>query len=114
MAMKPVPMAFASRIAKMTDNVIAENLASQAFVRKNVSALETVKMDLIALEVSAVMVVSLITTVLPMMLVSMDNVPILAKELLIADPTPFAKPPDIDPYVYAKPVTKGPVLASVA
>ena len=56
--MKPVPTAFASRIAKMTDNVIAENLASQAFVRKNVSALETVKMDLIALEVSAVMVVS--------------------------------------------------------
>ena len=46
-----------------------------------------------------------------MMLVSMDNVPILAKELLIADPTPFAKPPDIDPYVYAKPVTKGPVPA---
>ena len=79
--MKPVPMAFASRIAKMTDNVIAENLASQAFVRKNVSALETVKMDLIALEVSVVMVVSLIPIVLPMMLVSMDNVPILAKEL---------------------------------
>ena len=49
-----------------------------------------------------------------MMLVSMDNVPILAKELLIADPTPFAKPPDIGLYVFAKPVTKGPVLASVA
>ena len=65
--MKPVPMAFASRIAKMTDNVIAENLASQAFVRKNVCPLETVKMDSIALEVSVEMVVSLITIVLPMM-----------------------------------------------
>ena len=111
--MKPVPMAFASRIAKMTDNVIVENLASQAFVRKNVFPLETVKMDLIALEVSAVMVVSLITTVLPMMLVSMDNVPILAREPLIVDPMPFVKPLDIGPYVFAKPVTKGldPVLA---
>ena len=114
MAMKPVPMAFASRIAKMTDNVIAENLASQAFVHKNVSALETVKMDLTVLEVSAVMVVSLITTVLPMMLVSMDNVPILAKEPLIVVQTLFVKPPDIGLYVYAKPVTKGPVLALAA
>ena len=112
--MKPVPMAFASRIAKMTDNVIVENLASQAFVRKNVFPLETVKMDLIALEVSAVMVVSLITTVLPMMLVSMDNVPILAREPLIVDPMPFVKPLDIGPYVFAKPVTKGPVPALVA
>ena len=56
--MKPVPMAFASRIAKMTDNVIVENLASQAFVRKNVFPLETVKTALTVLEVSAVMVVS--------------------------------------------------------
>ena len=77
--MKPVPMAFASRIAKMTVNVTAENLASQAFVRKNVFPLETVKTDSIALEVSVVMVVSLITTVLPMMLVSMDNAQILVK-----------------------------------
>ena len=108
MAMKPVPMAFASRIAKMTDNVIAENLASQAFVRKNALALETVKTALTVLEVSVEMVASLITTVLPMMLVSMDNVPILAKEPLIADPMPFVKPLDIGRYVFAKPVTKGP------
>ena len=56
--MKPVPMAFVSRIAKMTDNVIAENLVSQEFVRKNVFPLETVKTALTVLEVSAVMVVS--------------------------------------------------------
>ena len=43
----------------------------------------------------------------------MDNVPILAKELLIVVRTPFAKPPDIGLYVFAKPVTKGPVPALV-
>ena len=112
--MKSVPMAFASRIAKMTDNVIAENLASQAFVHKNVSALETVKTDSIALEVFVAMAVSLIVIVLPMMLVSMANVQILAKEPSIADQTPFAKPPDIGPYVFAKPDTKGPDPALVA
>ena len=114
MAMKPVPTAFASKIAKMTDNVIAENLASQAFVRKNVSALETVKTASIVLEVSVAMVVSLIATVLPMMLVSADNVPILAKGPSIAAQTPFAKPPDIGPYVFAKPVMKGPDPALAA
>ena len=112
--MKPVPMAFASRIAKMTDNVIAENLASQAFVRKNVCPRGIVKTALIALEVFVEMAVLLITIVLPMMPVSMANVPILAKELLIVVLTPFAKPPDIGLYVFAKPVTKGPVPALVA
>ena len=114
MAMKPVPTVFASRIAKMTDNVIAENLASQAFVRKNVCPLGIVKTALIALEVFVEMVVSLIMIVLPMMHASTDNVPILAREQSIAAQTPFAKPPDIGPYVFAKPVTKGPEPALAA
>ena len=98
---KLVPMDFASRIADETKIVSVEKLASVEFALKNVSVLAIVRMDSTASREYVVVDVSWIKTVLPMMLVSMANVQILAKEPWIVVIMLSAKPLDISRYVSA-------------
>lgn len=98
---KLVPMDFASRIADETKIASVEKLASVEFALKNVSVLGIARMDSTASKEFVVADVSWIKTVLPMMLVSMANVQILAKEQWIVVIMLSAKPLDISRYVSA-------------
>ena len=98
---KLVPMDFASRIADETKIASVEKLASVEFALKNVSVHGIARMDSTASKEFVVADVSWIKTVLPMMLVSMANVQILAKEQWIVVIMLSAKPPDISRYVSA-------------
>ena len=98
---KHVPMDFVSRIADVTKIVSVEKLASVEFALKNVSVLAIVRMDSTASREYVVVDVSWIKTVLPMMLVSMANVQILAKEPWIVVIMLSVKPLDINRFVSA-------------
>ena len=98
---KLVPMDFASRIADETKIASVEKLASVEFALKNVSVHGIARMDSTASKEFVVADVSWIKTVLQMMLVSMANVQILAKEQWIVVIMLSAKPPDISRYVSA-------------
>ena len=94
-------MDFVSRIADVTKIVSVEKLASVEFALKNVSVLAIVRMDSTASREYVVVDVSWIKTVLPMMLVSMANVQILAKEPWIVVIMLSVKPLDINRFVSA-------------
>ena len=94
-------MDFASRIADETKIASVEKLASVEFALKNVSVLGIARMDSTASREFVVVDVSWIKTVLPMMLVSMANVQILAKEQWIVVIMLSAKPLDISRFVSA-------------
>ena len=98
---KLVPMDFASRIADETKIASVEKLASVEFALKNVSVLGIARMDSTASKEFVVADVSWIKTVLPMMLVSMANVQILAKEQWIVVIMLSVKPLDINRFVSA-------------
>jgi hypothetical protein len=94
-------MDFVSRIADVIEIVFVEILASVESALKNVSVLAIVRMDSTASKEFAAVDVSRINTALPMMLVSLANVQILAKEQWIVVIMPSAKPLDISRFVFA-------------
>ena len=98
---KRVPMDFVSRTADVIEIVSVEILASMESALKNVSVLAIVRMDSTVSKEFVAVDVSWIKTALPMMLVSMANVQILAKEQWIVVIMLSAKPLDISRFVSA-------------
>ena len=94
-------MDFVSRIADVTEIVSVEKLASVESALKNASVLAIVRMDSTVSKEFVAVDVSWIKTVLPMMLVSMANVWILAKERWIVVIMLSVKPLDINRFVSA-------------
>ena len=98
---KRVPMDFVSRTADVIEIVSVEILASVESALKNVSVLAIVRMDSTVSKEFVAVDVSWIKIALPMMLVSMANVQILAKEQWIVVIMLSAKPLDISRFVSA-------------